>query len=76
MTRHGPLCNMTTISTPRSTRSLVPGSRGIAPVTQCSTAMGCVGRPFVSTTPDYASIRSLSSAARSTTKTNRNPLSP
>jgi hypothetical protein len=76
MTRHGPLCSMTAISTPRSTGSLVPGPTNIAPVTQCSTAMGRVDRSFVSKTLDYATLGSLGSAAPSTTKTNRNPLSP
>jgi hypothetical protein len=38
--------------------------------------MGCAGKPFVSKTTDYASARSLSSAAQSATKTIRNPLSP
>jgi len=76
MTRHGPHSTMTAISTPRSPGSLVPGPRDIAPVTQCSAAMGCLGPPFVSKAPDYASARSLSCAAPSTTKTIRNPLSP
>jgi hypothetical protein len=76
MTRHGPLSSMTAMSKRRSTGSLVPGPTDIAPVTQCSTAMGRVGRSFLAKTPDYASLGSLDSAAPSTTKTNRNPFSP
>jgi len=67
---------MTAKSTRRSTGSLVPGPRAIAAITQYSTAMGRVDRSFVSKTPDYATLGSLGSAAPSTTKTNRNPLSP
>ncbi len=76
MTRHGLHCTMATIPTPWSPRSLVPGPGEIAPVNQCSIAMVCVGTLFVSKTTDYASARSLSSAAQTATKTVRNPLSP
>ena len=76
MTRLGPHSTMAEISTPRSQGSLVPGPRNIAPVTQCSIAIGCVGKPFVSKTPDYVTARSHSSAAPSATKTVRNPFYP
>jgi hypothetical protein len=76
MTRHGPLGNMTAITTRRSMGSLVPGPGDVAPITQCSTVIVCMGPSFVSKTPGYATLRSRSRAARSTTKTNQNPLSP
>ena len=76
MTRHGPHCTITAISTPQSPGSFVPGPRDIASVTQCSATMGCIGQSFVFKSPDYTSSCSLSSAERSTTKTIRNPLSP
>lgn len=76
MTRHESQCMMAALHTLRSPGSLVPGPRDIAQITRYSAPMDSVGPPFVSKTPDYASLSSRSTDAPPPSETIRQPFYP
>lgn len=76
MTRHAPQCMMAAVHTLRSPGSLVPGPRHIAQITRYSAPMDSAGPPFVSKTPDYASLALRSIDAPPPSETIQKPFYP
>lgn len=76
MTRHAPQCMMVALHTLWSPGSLVPDPRDIAQITRYSAPMDSGGPPFVSKTPDYASLGSRSTDPPPPSETVRKPFYP